>query len=278
MCTCMQWNLSFHMSQDMLTFLTAMASQASDIICWTIAWLCTQKRSNSTQQTTSSFSSIFFSKKKLISSDKNNRCFLMIFDERRQLGFASKRAPDPPSPKPPYTSTWRIHLFCVYYNILYYILYIYIIYCIYIIYIIDCRYIYIYIYTYIFNSSDNPQRTRSKMTSGEFDTSFYKIIKLMVPTAPHLMSIQYTLEIGSDAMDSKDRDEWYNRTEIYCICHNQIQENDGHNFWCPTSGTVRRWCFPKIMSMLQRIRNMSPWQQYLVSGNQSSNMAGKPRN
>jgi len=62
----------------------------------------------------------------LISSDTNNRCFLMIFDERRQLGFASKRAPDPPSPKPPYTSTWRIHLFCVYYNILYYILYIYI--------------------------------------------------------------------------------------------------------------------------------------------------------
>ena len=57
-----------------------------------------------------------------------------------------------------------------------------------------------------YNSSDNPQRTRSEMTSGEFVTSFYKMIKLMVPTARHLMSLQYTLEIGSDAMDSKDRD------------------------------------------------------------------------
>ena len=149
MCTCMQWILSFHMSQDMLTFLTAMASQASDIICWTIAWLCTQKRSSSTQQTTSNFSSIFLSKNNwyhLISSDTNNRCFLMILEERRRLRFEKGSGPT--------VSQAAVHqhlenssilcILIVYYNILYYILCIYIYVILYTVYMLYCIYIYIY--------------------------------------------------------------------------------------------------------------------------------------
>ena len=78
--------------------------------------------------------------------------------------------------------------------------------------------------------------------------------------------------------------QWIPKTEMddiielrftaYAIIKSKKMMN---NIWFRTSETVRRWCFPKIMSMLQRIRNMSPWQQDLLSGNQSSNMAGKPR-
>ena len=62
----------------------------------------------------------------------------------RKKTEASKRAPDPPSPKPPYTSTWRIHLFCIHIHVISYIIYIYIL--------------------YYCNSSDSPQWTNNKMT------------------------------------------------------------------------------------------------------------------